>query len=150
MATFQSYNSTRGASHVYYNVTHRAVVPDTVKGIRHILEQWSDDTGASGSTNFCHLIVTTGGTGFTARDVTPEATRAVIQKEAPGLVIAMLHAVLPSVPTAMLSRAVCGIRNRTLIVNLPGSPKAVVEYLAVLFPHVAHGVKLIQNVDDTH
>jgi molybdopterin adenylyltransferase len=90
-----------------------------------------------------NLIVTTGGTGFAPRDNTPEATRAVIEKEAPGLAEAMRAETAKINPKAWLSRGVCGIRNDTLIVNLPGSPKGVEECFAVLKPLLPHAVDLI-------
>ena len=92
-----------------------------------------------------NLIVTTGGTGFSERDNTPEATRAVIEKETPGLAEAMRIETLKNTPFAMLSRGVCGIRNQTLIVNLPGSPKAVQECFDVIKPVLQHAVNLISE-----
>jgi molybdopterin adenylyltransferase len=90
-----------------------------------------------------NLIVTTGGTGFAARDNTPEATRAVIEKEAPGLAEAMRFETSRINPKAMLSRGVCGIRNNTLIINLPGSPKGVRECFAVIEPVLSHAANLL-------
>lgn len=90
-----------------------------------------------------NLIITTGGTGFAERDNTPEATRAVIEKEAPGLAEAMRAETSKINPKAMLSRGVCGIRNNTLIINLPGSPKAVQECFDVLKPVLQHAVNLL-------
>ncbi len=90
-----------------------------------------------------NLIVTTGGTGFSERDNTPEATRAVIDKEAPGLAEAMRSETLKNTPFAMLSRGVCGIRNQTLIINLPGSPKGVRECFEVIKPVLQHAVNLL-------
>ncbi|MDQ4123954.1 MAG: MogA/MoaB family molybdenum cofactor biosynthesis protein [Acidobacteriota bacterium] len=90
-----------------------------------------------------NLIITTGGTGFAHRDTTPEATRAVIEREAPGLAEAMRLESLRKTPTAMLSRAVCGIRGNCLIVNLPGSPKAVRECFDVIKPVLPHAVALL-------
>jgi molybdopterin adenylyltransferase len=90
-----------------------------------------------------NLIVTTGGTGLAERDNTPEATRAVIEREAQGISEAMRFATMPHTPLAMLSRGVCGIRNRTLIINLPGSPKGVIECFAVIKPVLQHAINLI-------
>ncbi|HVF47254.1 MAG TPA: MogA/MoaB family molybdenum cofactor biosynthesis protein [Pyrinomonadaceae bacterium] len=90
-----------------------------------------------------NLIVTTGGTGFGPRDNTPEATRAVIEREAPGLAEAMRRETSANTPMAMLSRGICGIRGTTLIINLPGSPKAVEECFAVVRPILAHAIDLI-------
>ncbi len=92
-----------------------------------------------------NLIVTTGGTGFSERDNTPEATRAVIEKEAQGLSEAMRFETLKKTPFAMLSRGVCGIRNKTLIINLPGSPKGVKECFEVIKPVLQHAVNLISG-----
>jgi molybdopterin adenylyltransferase len=92
-----------------------------------------------------NLIVTTGGTGFSERDNTPEATRAVIEKEAPGLAEAMRYETLKKTPMAMLSRGVCGIRGNTLIINLPGSPKAVRECFDVIKTVLPHAVNLISG-----
>jgi len=89
------------------------------------------------------VIVTTGGTGFSPRDNTPEATLAVIEREAPGLAEAMRMETLKHTPMAMISRGVCGIRSGTLIINLPGSPKGVRESFAVIKPVLGHAVALI-------
>ena len=117
-----------------------AIVPDSLPIIQSTLLVWCDEVGLD-------LILTTGGTGFAPRDVTPEATRAVIQRETPGLVEAMRAASLEITHHAMLSRAVAGIRGRTLIVNLPGSPKAVRENLEVILPALPHGIHLLQGVE---
>ncbi|HEV2799472.1 MAG TPA: MogA/MoaB family molybdenum cofactor biosynthesis protein [Pyrinomonadaceae bacterium] len=90
-----------------------------------------------------NLIVTTGGTGFSPRDNTPEATRAVVEREAPGLAEAMRAETLRQTPTAMISRGVCGIRSGALIINLPGAPKAVRECFAVIRPVLGHAVTLL-------
>ncbi|HEX8289246.1 MAG TPA: MogA/MoaB family molybdenum cofactor biosynthesis protein [Pyrinomonadaceae bacterium] len=90
-----------------------------------------------------NLILTTGGTGFSERDNTPEATRAVIEKEAPGIAEAMRYETLKKTRLAMLSRGICGIRRNTLIINLPGSPKAVRECFEVIKPVLPHAVNLI-------
>ena len=119
-----------------WEVTASDIVPDEQGVIAGRLIQWCDDLKLS-------LILTTGGTGFAPRDVTPEATREVIDREAPGMAEAMRAASLRITPHAMLSRAVCGIRGRTLIINLPGSPKAVKENLDVVFPVLPHALELL-------
>ena len=97
-----------------------------------------------------NLVVTTGGTGFGPRDNTPEATRRVIEREAPGLAEAMRIQTLKNTPMAMISRGVCGIRSRALIVNLPGSPKAVKESFDVIKPVLSHAVALLLGERDGH
>ncbi len=114
------------------------VVPDDRGAISDRLVAWCEAGTAD-------IIFTTGGTGFAPRDVTPEATRAVIEREAPGLAEAMRQASLVVTAHAMLSRAVCGIRGRTLIVNLPGSPKAVVENLSTIAGALPHAVQLLRD-----
>ena len=98
---------------------------------------------ASAENDRVNLIVTTGGTGFSPRDNTPEATLAVIEREAPGLAEAMRMETLKNTPMAMISRGVCGIRSGTLIINLPGSPKAVKESFAVIAPVLNHAIALL-------
>jgi len=117
-------------------VTQEAVVPDEADSIAKTLREWAP---------LVDLILTTGGTGFAPRDVTPEATIAVIERRAPGLEEAMRAEGLKKTPHAMLSRAVCGIRGRCLIVNLSGSPKAVQENLAVILPALPHAIRLLRE-----
>jgi molybdenum cofactor synthesis domain-containing protein len=92
-----------------------------------------------------NLVLTTGGTGFSERDNTPEATRAIIEKEAPGLAEAMRWETMKINPRAMLSRGICGIRNGTLIINLPGSPRAVSECFEVIKPVLPHAISLLSG-----
>lgn len=96
-----------------------------------------------------NLIITTGGTGFSPRDNTPEATRAVIEREAPGLAEAMRRETSSKTPMSMLSRGICGIRGNTLIINLPGSPKGVEECFEVIRPVIGHAISLISG-DSSH
>jgi molybdenum cofactor synthesis domain-containing protein len=124
-------------------VLYRAVVPDEKDRIAAKLKEWSD-------VNRVDLVLTTGGTGFAPRDVTPEATREVLEREAPGLGEAMRAATLAAVPASMLSRSIAGIRNRTLIVNLPGSPKACRECLDVIMPVLPHGISLLKGETGQH
>jgi molybdenum cofactor synthesis domain-containing protein len=119
-------------------VAEQAILPDDESAIRETLMRWSD----SGNLD---VILTTGGTGFAPRDVTPEATRAVIDREAPGLAEAMRTASRKITPHAMLSRIVSGIRKRTLIINLPGSPKGAVENLQVVLSVLPHAVQLLHD-----
>jgi molybdenum cofactor synthesis domain-containing protein len=121
-----------------WNVSHTAIVPDDASAICSTLVDWCDEAKVN-------LIFTTGGTGFAPRDVTPEATRAILDRDAPGLSEAMRAASLKLTPHAMLSRAVCGIRGRTLIVNLPGSPKACRENLETIAPALPHAVQLLMD-----
>jgi molybdopterin adenylyltransferase len=119
-------------------VAFNTVVPDEQEEIKKALIQGADEMGLD-------LIVTTGGTGVSPRDVTPDATREVIEREIPGFSEAMRMAGLKKTPHAMISRAVCGVRGRTLIVNLPGSPKAVREGLEVILPALPHTIAKIQG-----
>ncbi len=125
-----------------WTVAEQRIVPDERDAIREILLYWCD-------VQHLNLILTTGGTGFAPRDVTPEATREVITREAPGLAEAMRADSLKKTPHAMLSRAVCGLRGITLIVNLPGSPKAVQENLEMLAPALPHAIDLLREAEGT-
>ena len=111
-------------------VTQRSIIPDEQDQIKDLLIDWADVKGLT-------LILTTGGTGFAPRDVTPEATKKVIERETPGLVHAMMSGSLNVTPMAMLSRLTSGIRGKTLIVNLPGNTKGAVENFSVSFFHYA-------------
>jgi molybdenum cofactor synthesis domain-containing protein len=112
------------------------VLPDDLEPLSERLHAFADRADVN-------LIMTTGGTGFSPRDNTPEATRAVIQREAPGLSEAMRMETLRQTPMAMVSRGVCGIRSGTLIINLPGSPRGVRESFAVIKPVLSHAVALL-------
>ena len=121
-----------------YDVVQTAVVPDDQPQIEAILRAWSDDPPVA-------LLVTTGGTGFSPRDVTPEATLAVCDRLTPGIPEAMRYASLQITPRAMLSRAQAGIRKQTLIINLPGSPKAARENLEAVLPALSHGLEILSG-----
>jgi molybdenum cofactor synthesis domain-containing protein len=123
-------------------VAQYRVVPDDRTQIEETLKEWVDQEKLD-------LILTTGGTGFSPRDVTPEATRAVVEREAPALTQAMLFESLRITPYAMLTRATAGIRRKTLIVNFPGNPKAVQENFAAVAEVLPHAVEIIRGVD-TH
>lgn len=117
-------------------VHEKFIVSDELDEIREILSKLSDREDVN-------LIITTGGTGFSVRDNTPEATRAVIEREAPGMAEAMRRETAAKAPMSMLSRAVCGSRGRVLIINLPGSPKGVKECFAVIKPAIQHAIDLL-------
>lgn len=121
-----------------WQINVQAISPDESLVIQEILTAWSD----SGEVD---IILTTGGTGFAPRDVTPEATMAIIERPAPGLAEAMRAASLKITPHAMLSRAVAGIRKRSLIINLPGSPKGALENLQIVLPVLVHAVQLLSD-----
>ena len=119
-------------------VLHSEIVPDELDIIYVKLEGWAD----SGAFD---LILTTGGTGVSPRDVTPDATSKIVEREIPGFGEVMRRTSMEKTPHAMISRAIAGIRNRTLIINLPGSPGGAVENLAAVWPAVPHAVAKIQG-----
>jgi len=121
-----------------WEVAQTDIVPDEISAIKERLCHWSDSEKIN-------VILTTGGTGFTPRDVTPEATQAVLDRNAPGLAEAMRAGSLTITPHAMLSRAVAGIRKKTLIINLPGSPKGALENFRIIAPVLPHAVQLLEN-----
>ena len=121
-----------------WQVVRDHIVPDDAGMLAETLIQWSD-------AGHLDVILTTGGTGFSPRDMTPEATLAVVERQAPGLAEVMRTESLKITPHAMLSRAVAGIRGRTLIVNLPGSPKAARENLGFIAAVLPHAVQLLRE-----
>ena len=124
-----------------WQITQQTIVPDVFETIVQTLEEWSDAS--------VNLILTSGGTGFSPRDITPEATKRVIEREAPGIAEALRAESLKITKHAMLSRAVAGIRGQTLIINMPGSPKAVKENLDVLLPILPHALELITSAPNS-
>ncbi len=121
-------------------LTQRSLLPDDVNSLTRRLQEWVDDPAVE-------LILTTGGTGLGPRDVIPEATMSVIDYQVPGMAEAMRAASLQITNMAMLSRAVVGVANQTLIVNLPGNPKGAVETLEIVLPVLPHAVEIMR---DTH
>src|SRR5512140_1841736 len=124
-----------------WDVTRLGVLPDDFNLLRSALMEWADGGNVD-------VILTTGGTGFAPRDITPEATRGVIDREAPGLAAAMRLASAAKSRHAMLSRAISGIRGVVLIINLPGSPRGAVENLQTLVPVLEHAVQLLREDPD--
>lgn len=124
-------------------VSAGTIIPDERILIEATLREWCDEKRLN-------LVLTTGGTGMAPRDVTPEATRAVIEREAPGIAEAMRAESLRHTPFGMLSRGVAGIRGRTLIINLPGSPKAVKECLECIMPALPHAINLLSEGPREH
>lgn len=119
------------------------IVPDEMDVICHKLVEWADEGNAD-------IIITTGGTGLSQRDVTPEATLAIVDKVVPGFAEAMRIKTFNTTPMAMLSRATAGVRGKCLIINLPGSPKAVRECLEVILPAIPHAVEIIKGEVTEH
>lgn len=119
-------------------IIERMIVSDELENLRNMLYTLTENPEIN-------LIITTGGTGFGPRDNTPEATRAVIEREAPGLAEAMRRETFDKTPMSILSRGVCGIRGTTLIINLPGSPKGVEECFEVIRPVLNHALELISG-----
>jgi molybdopterin adenylyltransferase len=126
-----------------YTLAQRSLVPDETARIAAVLIEWADGNQAD-------VILTTGGTGLTQRDVTPEATRAVLDKEAPGIAEALRMSAYPRFPRSALSRGLAGLRGRTLIVNLPGSTGGVRDGLAVLNDLVEHAAELARGEKTGH
>ncbi|HLI88513.1 MAG TPA: molybdopterin adenylyltransferase [Ktedonobacteraceae bacterium] len=124
-------------------VSAGAIVPDERDQIAATLRAWSDEKRLN-------LILTTGGTGLAPRDVTPEATKTVIERDAPGIAEALRAISLQYTRTAMLSRGVAGVRGHTLIINLPGSPKAVKECLEYVLPVLPHAINLLTEGPKEH
>lgn len=124
-------------------VTARTTVPDDSERIAATLIAWCDQDSAE-------LVLSTGGTGLSPRDVTPEATRAVLDREAPGIAERLRAAVADRFPRAALSRGMAGVRSRTLIVNLPGSTGGVLDGLAVLDGLVGHAVAILRDAPTDH
>ena len=119
-------------------IIEKRIVSDDYENLRQTLVEYADRADVN-------LIITTGGTGLAKRDNTPEATRAVIEREVPGIAEAMRIKTIKKTPTAILSRGVCGVVNQTLITNLPGSPKGVQECFAVIKPVLQHAVNQING-----
>jgi len=125
-----------------WEITQIDLVPDEKSEIQRILMFWCDQ-------GLCDVVLTSGGTGFAPRDVTPEATLSIIEKNTPGICEVIRQESLKITPHAMLSRAVSGIRKNTLIINLPGSPIAAIESLQVVCPVIPHAVELMNDSSES-
>lgn len=126
-----------------FELAMRELVPDETDRIAQMLTRWADD-------GIADIILTTGGTGFSPRDVTPEATRTVVEREAPGIAEAMRTVARARLPRSMLSRGIAGIRNATLIVNLPGSVGGVKDGLNTLAPVLEHAAQILRDEPTDH
>ena len=123
-----------------YEITDRIIIPDEKNDIKNaLLAQCKLGV---------HLILTTGGTGFAPRDVTPEATKEIVEREAPGIAEYMRQKSMEITPRGMLSRGIAGIRDRSLIINLPGSPKGAAENLGFILPHLTHGLDMLTGIKE--
>ena len=125
---------------VSIEIKHTIIIPDETDRIKEAIIEFADEKNLD-------LILTTGGTGVSPRDLTPDATLKVIDKEIPGMAEVMRHQSMLITPHAMISRAIAGIRGRSLIINLPGSPKGVKENLAVILPALKHAIEKIKGDD---
>jgi molybdopterin adenylyltransferase len=125
-----------------WTVVKAAIIPDDLEVIKSTLGTWADSREMD-------VLLTTGGTGFAPRDVTPEATMAIVERRTPGIPEVMRAESLKITPHAMLTRMAAGIRKQTLIINLPGSPTAAVENFQVVAPVLEHAVDLLQNDPDS-
>lgn len=123
-----------------YSISHTNLLPDNREDISKELKRICDE-------DIADLVLTTGGTGFSKRDNTPEATKDVVERETPGISEAMRYLSLQITPRAMLSRATSGIRKSALIINLPGSPKAVRECLEYILPSLGHGLSILKGTE---
>lgn len=123
-----------------FEVCDTLIIPDEKNIIQKALLTYCDQG--------VHLILTTGGTGFSARDITPEATKEVIERETPGIAEYMRLRSMEITPRGMLSRGIAGIRDKSLIVNLPGSPKGAVENLGFVLPSISHGLDMLNGKPD--
>lgn len=127
-----------GGEAVYYKI-----LPDECRDIEVSLIYAADDLNLD-------VVFTNGGTGLSQRDITPEATRAILDREAPGLAELMRRETAKHTPLAALSRGLCGLRGETLVINLPGSPKAVRQCLEVIIPLLPHAVKIVRSSGGGH
>lgn len=123
-----------------YDIINTIIIPDEKNTIKNALLTLCEQG--------VHLIVTTGGTGFAPRDITPEATKEIIEREAPGIAEYMRQRSMEITPRGMLSRGIAGIKATSLIINLPGSPKGATENLSFVLPHLAHGLDMLNGIKE--